>query len=286
MIEIKNKIKPIRRSLPYQGSKQAIAGDISAIIKEQFGQDKTVYDVFGGGAAVSKQLLNDGFDVVYDELDKNIYDAVMNLQYKKPCALYDSLILNREEFFNTLNKEDKNYIDIIKLLVNSFSNNKSNYIYSKADSEKKDKLINEIYEKYGTYKNYRLTDEFIKSDIKRLNNLEKLKRIVNFSDRIPIKKSYNNSYKYFSDIKNEILYLDPPYENSANTYQKEKFNSQEFYDWAFEMSKNNIVLISSYEITDERFESIYNFNRKNQYGNNKNLNNKKTEKLFAPKKIK
>lgn len=33
MIEIKNKTKAVRRSLPYQGSKQMIAGEISSIIR-------------------------------------------------------------------------------------------------------------------------------------------------------------------------------------------------------------------------------------------------------------
>lgn len=61
------------------------------------------------------------------------------------------------------------------------------------------------------------------------------------------------------------------------------FNSQTFYDWAFKMANKNIVLISSYEISDSRFECVYEFKnaRSTLQGG---TNNSKTEKLFMVKK--
>ena len=94
----------------------------------------------------------------------------------------------------------------------------------------------------------------------------------------------NLDYTEFSDIENAILYLDPPYENTTlNGYSIDSFNSQAFYDWAYEMSKKNIVLISSYEISDERFECVYEFKNasRTNYGE---AHRKKTEKLFMVKK--
>ena len=41
--------KPL--GLPYQGSKKKVAKKIVEIIKQNFGADKAVYDVFGGGGA-------------------------------------------------------------------------------------------------------------------------------------------------------------------------------------------------------------------------------------------
>lgn len=69
--------------------------------------------------------------------------------------------------------------------------------------------------------------------------------------------------------------------------QTNSFDSQSFYDWAYEMSKKNIVLISSYEISDERFECAYEFKkaRSTFRGGISNKNNK-IEKLFMIKKEK
>ena len=61
------------------------------------------------------------------------------------------------------------------------------------------------------------------------------------------------------------------------------FDSQRFYDWAFKMSKNNIVLISSYEISDNRFDEVFSFDkaRSTLQGG---VSNAKYEKLFMVKK--
>ena len=84
--------------------------------------------------------------------------------------------------------------------------------------------------------------------------------------------------------KNAILYLDPPYENTVlKGYSIHEFNSQSFYDWAYKMSKKNIVLISSYEISDSRFECVYEF-KKARSTLQSGTNNDRTEKLFMAKK--
>ena len=95
-------------------------------------------------------------------------------------------------------------------------------------------------------------------------------------------KVTNLDYKEFSKVENAILYLDPPYDGTTHKgYSIDGFDSQSFYDWAHEMSKKNIVLISSYEISDNRFECVYEFKKARStfqggYG-------KKTEKLFMVK---
>ena len=64
--------------------------------------------------------------------------------------------------------------------------------------------------------------------------------------------------------------------------QGKGFDNQSFYDWAYEMSKNNIVLISSYEISDSRFECVYEFKKARSTFQGGTIN--KTEKLFMVKK--
>lgn len=60
------------------------------------------------------------------------------------------------------------------------------------------------------------------------------------------------------------------------------FNSAEFYDWAYKMSKQNTVIISSYEVNDERFEPVFEFKTARSTLKPKGLGNR-TEKLFMVK---
>jgi len=80
------------------------------------------------------------------------------------------------------------------------------------------------------------------------NNLMKIKTIAyNLSDV----KFTQGSYLKFSNLKNYIIYCDPPYEKTEQRYYDEegnqlKFDSEIFWNWCRKMSKNNIVFVSSY----------------------------------------
>ena len=92
----------------------------------------------------------------------------------------------------------------------------------------------------------------------------------------------NRDYKDFSNISDAILYLDPPYQNATDKYKTGKFDSAALYDWAYKMSKNNIVIISSYEVSDERFEPVFEFNNARSTLAGGSTGNR-TEKLFMVK---
>lgn len=62
--------KPV--GLPYQGSKKKISKKIVEVIKQNFGTDKPVYDVFGGGGAITAECLLSGLKVYYNDLDETI----------------------------------------------------------------------------------------------------------------------------------------------------------------------------------------------------------------------
>ena len=47
--------KPL--GLPYQGSKKKISKKIIEIIKQNFGTDKPIYDIFGGGGAITAECM-------------------------------------------------------------------------------------------------------------------------------------------------------------------------------------------------------------------------------------
>ena len=64
--------KPI--GLPYQGSKKKISKKIVEIIKQNFGTNKPIYDIFGGGGAITAECMLNGSEVHYNDLDKDITD--------------------------------------------------------------------------------------------------------------------------------------------------------------------------------------------------------------------
>ena len=288
--------KPL--GLPYQGSKKKISKKIVEIIKQNFGTEKPVYDIFGGGGAITAECLLNGLEVHYNDLDETATSMFQKVVSEDRDYL-KTLLVSRDEFFKIREKENKTIDDELKLLVNSFGDNRINYLYSKKNSDFKYNLAMEIINNHDTFENYRKTETYLKSRkafegqtyktrmhplerIQQLQKLQQLERLQNIN--INNLEITNHDYTHFSYLSNVIVYLDPPYEKAhLNGYSINNFDSQAFYDWAYEMSKKNIVLISSYEISDERFECVYEFKnaRSTLQGG---TNNSKTEKLFMVKR--
>ena len=365
--------KPI--GLPYQGSKKKISKKIVEIIKQNFGTDKPIYDIFGGGGAIAAECILNGLEVHYNDLDKDITNAFERV-ISQDREWIKTLIISRDEFFEIKAKENKTTDDFLKLLVNSFGNNKKDYMYSKEISDLKYNLAKEIIGNHDVFSGYKQTETYKKvtsgldwnwfntkpethkqlEQLSRLRQLEQLQRLLQLEQLQQLQqlerlqqlqqldrlqkvnkiKATNKSYHDFSEVSGAILYLDPPYEGTTHDGYKGKkqkrtvkpevykemrdkllklqlgtkiehdsfifslgiddnnknrmyykdvssaFDSQEFYDWAFEMAKTNIVIISSYSISDERFEAVYSFDKAHstlQSG----TRNDKCEKLFMVK---
>lgn len=305
--------KPI--GLPYQGSKKKVSKKIVEIIKQNFGTNKPVYDVFGGGGAITSECILNVLEVHYNDLDNTITDMFTKV-VSSDREWIKTLIVSREDFFEIKDKENKSVDDELKLLLNSFGNDRKSYLYSEKYSDIKYNLALEIIKKHDRFSGYRQTETYI-NETKQLKNIQQLGQLQQIENLQQIEQYNtspitNESYEYFSDVKNSILYLDPPYQKSkgyindksrglskikyneirakllkmpAGSVIKEDFfefklgenennrnrmylkdiinvfDSQRFYNWAFEMSKNNIVLISSYEISDDRFEEVYSFDK-------------------------
>ncbi|MGO2174134.1 MAG: DNA adenine methylase [Staphylococcus equorum] len=277
--------KPV--GLPYVGSKKKISKKIVEIIKQNFGTDKTVYDVFGGGGAITAELMINGIDVVYNDLDKTITD-MFNRVLSQDREWIKTLIVNRDEFIAIREKEIKTVDDELKLLVNSFGNNRKDYLYAKDISDIKYNLAVDIIKKDNVFSGYKQTEtykSFLKNNherLQRLQQLQQLQQLERLQQLEQLPKTINTDYKYFSNVKNSILYLDPPYENSDTRKYNSQIDYQEFYDWAYEMSKNNVVLLSSYEVSGDGFECVYEFKnaRSTMAGGDRG---KRTEKLFMVK---
>ena len=331
--------KPI--GLPYQGSKKKISKKIVEIIKQNFGTDKPIYDIFGGGGAITAECILNGLEVHYNDLDKDITNAFERV-ISQDREWIKTLIVSRTEFFEIKAKENKTTDEFLKLLVNSFGNNKRSYLYSKEISDLKYNLAKEIIEKHDVFSGYKQTETFKKVisgaewnwfNKKKSQSLEQLERL----EQLNKIKATNKSYRDFSEVYGAILYLDPPYEGTSHEGYKGKkqkrivktevykemrdkllklekgtkiehdsfifslgvddnnknrmyckdvssaFDSQEFYDWAFEMAKTNIVIISSYSISDKRFEAVYSFDKARSTLQGGANSKGKNEKLFMVK---
>ena len=278
--------KPI--GLPYQGSKKKISKKIVEIIKQNFGTDKPIYDIFGGGGAITAECVLNGLDVYYNDLDKDITNAFERV-VSQDREWIKTLIISREEFFEIKAKENKTTDDFLKLLVNSFGNDKRSYFCSEEISDLKYNIAKEIIEKHDVFSGYKQTETYKKATYnakqendKRFQQLERLGQLEQLQQLNKIKAT-NKSYHDFSKVSGAILYLDPPYEGSNQKGYINSFDSQEFYDRAFEMAKNNIVIISSYSISDERFESVYSFDEARSTLQGGENSKAKNEKLFMVK---
>ena len=275
--------KPI--GLPYQGSKKKISKKIVEIIKQNFGTTKPIYDIFGGGGAITAECILNGLEVHYNDLDKDITNAFERV-ISQDREWIKTLIISRTEFTEIKAKENKTTDDFLKLLINSFGNKKANYMYNKEISDLKYNLAKEIIEKHDVFSGYRQTETYKKvtsgldwnwfntkpethkqleqlSRLRQLEQLQQLKQLERLQqlEQLDEVKATNKNYHTFSDVSGAVLYLDPPYEGSHQKSYINSFDSQEFYDWAFEIAKTNIVIISSYSISDERFEVVYSFDK-------------------------
>ena len=299
-MQLKLDEKKIRKGraigLPYIGSKKKISKKLIEIIKQNFGTDKTVYDLFGGGGAVTLECKLQGLDVVYNDVDP-IPGQMIQKILSEDREYLKTLICSREEFFHIKDKEEKTIDDHLKLLINSFGNNCKTYLYSKKHSDIKYKLAKEIIEKHDCFYGYNQTETFKKTlyetkKITRLQQLERIKQLQQLQQLNQLEniqdieangkiKFYNKDYKEFSEIKNSIIYLDPPYKDTSKVYSYNNLDYDDFYKWCKNMSKENIVLISGYHMPDD-FEIVYEF-RKAKSTMQSGTHKSKYEKLYMIK---
>lgn len=135
------------------------------------------------------------------------------------------------------------------------------------------------YKQTKTYKEYIENEQTKIERIQQIELVQQIERVQRVDGLINVT---NQDYKKFTNLSGTIMYLDPPYENASNTYKTGSFDSDAFYNWAYDMSKNNIVIISSYELSDERFEPVFEF-KTARSTLSANGRGDRTEKLFMVK---
>ena len=115
-----------------------------------------------------------------------------------------------------------------------------------------------------------------------INSLRKQSKLDGFKSVKFLHMDFRNLPK--DKIKGYVIYCDPPYRDTTK-YQREQFPYEGFYQWCKDMSKDNVVLVSEYNMPED-FECIWEKQHKISLGSGVNGKNDKNrvEKLFIYKK--
>lgn len=87
-------------------------------------------------------------------------------------------------------------------------------------------------------------------------------------------------YSCFSEYKNCVFYLDPPYINTKEYDNCKSFDYEKFYDFCRELGKDNYVFISEYTMPED-FKCIWEKDVKVTINSDKAGTKNATEKLFT-----
>ena len=85
------------------------------------------------------------------------------------------------------------------------------------------------------------------------------------------------NYLDLDDVKNAVIYLDPPYKGTTG-YNKKEFDHEKFWEWVRKISKDNFVFISEENAPDD-FDVVWEM--KVVRGINHDEKKKATEKLYT-----
>lgn len=84
-------------------------------------------------------------------------------------------------------------------------------------------------------------------------------------------------FRQIQYIENFVIYCDIPYKGTTK-YSVDEFPYEEFYEWCRKMSKNNIVIISEYNMPND-FECIWEKKVKVSVDSNKKSNDNKNDRI-------
>jgi site-specific DNA-adenine methylase len=232
--------------IPYMGSKRKLSAKIVDKILSDNPNCKYVYDLFGGGGAISFEFLKRGITTYYNELNTGVVELLKKIQSDGVTDEFYEWI-DRDTFHKL--KDEPIWKGGLVATCWSFGNNKNKgYLFSKANEEIKKPLHNIIVNKCPIAKeeflklsgiiiddslliadtvNERrlIVMRYVKSEIGRLDleQLERLKQLqqltqVQSLERVQSLEITNLSYEKViidTPINKTVIYLDPPYAGTA-----------------------------------------------------------------------
>jgi len=340
-------MKHKKLGLPYMGSKRKLASSIIDHILEENPSTKYIYDVFGGGGAISFEAMQRPQikQVFYNELNTGVVELLKKIRDDGVTEEFYQWI-DRETFKR--HKDDNTWFGGLCAVVWSFGNNKDKgYLYGKKIEEDKrllhEIIVNKCKESLEAFNKKYDVDIRLENDtllenediqsrrlevmngvkkvyqkFKQLQHLESLNHIENIQKRrIKVQSSLKKSSKkadifksidkssmsqhlervqqlervqlqqleisnlsydevtISAPIKETIIYLDPPYENTAK-YSK-GICHKELYEWIDGLTRRGYkVYLSSYE---SELRCVKEFSHRSTLS--ATTNNKVVEKLFV-----
>ena len=202
--------------MKYMGSKNRIAKEILPIMLKERGQ-RTWVEPFVGGANMIQHIKHDrrfGSDIS-DSLIALLKYA-QDLNNKLPDYI-------TEDEYNKVKKNKKDYPLWYVGFCGYIAAYGPNYFRGYAKDLESRSFIKE-----------------------RIANLEYQRK---FLTNISLKAV---SYTSIRDLKNFVIYCDPPYKKTTELYSVDKdFCHNNFWNWVRNFSKNNVVLVSEYNAPDD-----------------------------------
>lgn len=266
------------------GSKNQIA----KWVIEHFPKKENLYDLFGGGGAITHCACESGKfeNIIYNEKDELVFNGfkmAVGGGYK-----HENRWISREDFNKLKNKDP--YVAICF----SFGNDLRSYCYS----EKPEKLKKALHyaicfsdfsflenlgvklkrKSSGRIELTKQVKELLNLNRLEMQNLEALNRLQNLEtlNRLQNLDLTNKDYADVQIKENSVIYCDPPYKNT-HKYRVD-FNYENFYEWCGKQKQ--LVIISEYAMPQDRFICIAEKEKRVILSDNSLL---KTEKLFIPK---
>lgn len=237
----------------YVGSKNRLSKELAPIIQSYITEDTVAYiEPFVGGANMIDKIKH--HNKIGSDAHKELI-ALLNYTRDNYTELPETF---SEEEYNRVKANRDRYEPWYVGLVGFCGGFGSMYMSGFAKGYKADRVTKRD-----------VVAESIRNLVKQAPNLYDIKfECKSFLDYNP------------ADYKNCVFYLDPPYRKTLS-YSTGKFPYDEFDKWTIELAKNNTVLISEYEMPEDKFECIWSKDVKviiSRVGNIKNK--KRVEKLF------
>lgn len=234
--------------MQYVGSKNRLSKDLTPIIQSYINDETVAYiEPFVGGANMIDKIKH------HNKIGSDLHKQLIELhKYNKNNSSLIPNTISEEEYVNVKNNNDM-YDDWYVGLVGFCGSFGAKYFGGFARRSNGDDV----------------PAQAIRSLKKQSQNIQDVKfECKSFKDYKP------------NEYKNCVFYLDPPYRKTLS-YSTGGFPYEEFDKWAIELAKNNTVLISEYELPEDKFECIWSKDVKVGISGQGDIKNKKrVEKLF------
>ena len=242
--------------MKYMGSKRRLAKHILPIMLKDAHKGQHFYDLFCGGGNLICEVPDDYTKVANDKF----YYTYMALNFIKNHI--DKIPKNKSEF----TEED--------------------YHRLKTQPQTNDEVLDGLkgYVGFALAYSGKWFNSFRKDSIgKRDYVAEAYRSALKQHAKLQNIKLLNKSYDEVELKPNSIIYLDPPYYNTAK-YSTGNFNYEKFYDWCIKKhNEGHKVYISEYYMPSDKFKIVWEKQIKATTSHKTNTYKKAIERLYVVK---